>query len=225
MKKRSKRYINLISKKEKNKKLNLKEIIKIIKDSPKIKFDESIDLNLRINLKQSKGGDFNLRTVAKLPHGSGKNFKVAVLCEGDKISDAKKSGADLVGNDDLIETIAKGKFNFDKLVCTPSMMSKIGKHGKVLGPKGLMPNPKLGTVTNDINKTVNDIKNGLVEIKNDKDGNIGTSIGRKSYSHEKLEENYKFIIDFIKKEKPENIKGEFIKTISLSSTMGLSYRS
>ena len=224
MKKRSKRYINLISKKEKNKKLNLKEIIKIIKDSPKIKFDESIDLNLRINLKQSKGGDFNLRTVAKLPHGSGKKFKVAVLCEADKISDAKKSGAELVGNEDLIETIATGKFNFDKLVCTPSMMSKIGKHGKVLGPKGLMPNPKLGTVTNDINKTVNDIKNGLVEIKNDKDGNIGTSIGRKSHSLEKLEENYKFIIDFIKKEKPENIKGEFIKTISLSSTMGLSYR-
>ena len=105
------------------------------------------------------------------------------------------------------------------------MMSKIGKHGKVLGPKGLMPNPKLGTVTNDISKTVNDIKSGLVEIKNDKDGNIGASIGRKSYSLEKIEENYKFIVDFIKKEKPENIKGEFIKGISLSSTMGLSYRS
>ena len=120
MKKRSKRYINLISKKEKNKKLNLKEIIKIIKDSPKIKFDESIDLNLRINLKQSKGGDFNLRTVAKLPHGSGKKFKVAVLCEADKISDAKKSGAELVGNEDLIETIATGKFNFCLLYTSPS---------------------------------------------------------------------------------------------------------
>ena len=225
MKQRSKRYKNLISKKEKNKKLNLKEIIKIIKESPQAKFDESVDISMRINLKQSKGGDFNLRTVAKLPHGSGKKFKVAVLCEADKIAEAKKSGADVVGNDDLLEKISSGKFNFDKLICTPSMMSKIGKHGKVLGPKGLMPNPKLGTVTNDISKTVNDIKSGLVEIKNDKDGNIGASIGRKSYSLEKIEENYKFIVDFIKKEKPENIKGEFIKSISLSSTMGLSYRS
>ena len=224
MKIRSKRYKNLNSKKEKNKKLNLKDIIKIIKESPKINFDESIDLSVRINLKQSKGGDFNLRTVAKLPHGSGKKFKVAVLCEADKISEAKKSGADIAGNEDLLELISSGKFNFDKLICTTSMMSKIGKYGKVLGPKGLMPNPKLGTVTNDISKTVNDIKSGLVEIKNDKDGNIGTSIGRKSYSQEKLEENYNFIIDFIKKEKPENIKGEFIKSISLSSTMGLSYR-
>ena len=150
---------------------------------------------------------------------------MAVLCEADKIAEAKKSGADLVGNEDLLEIISSGKFNFDKLICTPSMMSKIGKHGKVLGPKGLMPNPKLGTVTNNISKTVNDIKSGLVEVKNDKDGNIGASIGRKSFSLEKIEENYKFIIDFIKKEKPENIKGEFIKSISLSSTMGLSYRS
>ena len=141
-----------------------------------------------------------------------------------KFSEAKKSGADIAGNEDLLELISSGKFNFDKLICTTSMMSKIGKYGKVLGPKGLMPNPKLGTVTNDISKTVNDIKSGLVEIKNDKDGNIGVSIGRKSYSQEKLEENYKFIIDFIKKEKSENIKGEFIKSVSLSSTMGLSYR-
>ncbi len=225
MRKRSKRYKQLLKTAVKEKKLPIKEIFDQVKKNSNAKFDESVDVSLKINLKQSKGGDFNLRTVAKLPHGSGKKFKVAVLCEADKIAEAKKSGADVVGNDDLLEKISSGKFDFDKLICTPSMMSKIGKHGKVLGPKGLMPNPKLGTVTNDIKKTVNDIKSGLVEIKNDKDGNIGVSIGRKSYSLDKIEENYKFIIDFIKKEKPENIKGEFIKSISLSSTMGLSYRS
>ncbi|MAJ85722.1 MAG: 50S ribosomal protein L1 [Candidatus Pelagibacter sp.] len=224
MKRRSKRYKDLISKRKKNKKMDIKEIIKNIKESQKIKFDESIDISLRINLKQTKGGDFNLRTVTKLPNGSGKKFKIAVLCEPDKIDEAKKTGADIVGNEDLLEKISSGKFDFQKLVCTPTMMSKIGKHGKVLGPKGLMPNPKLGTVTNDLTKTVNDIRTGLIELKNDKDGNIGASIGRKSFSQEKLEENFKYIIDFIKKEKPETIKGEFIKNISLSSTMGLSYR-
>ena len=225
MKKISKRYKELSKQALKDKKLQAKEALDLIKKNANAKFDESIDISLRINLKQSKGGDFNLRTAVKLPNANGKKLKLAVLCEQDKVTEAKSSGADIVGSDDLLEKISSGKFNFDKLICTPSMMSKIGKHGKVLGPKGLMPNPKLGTVTNDINKTVNDIKSGLVEIKNDKDGNIGASIGRKSYSLEKIEENYKFIVDFIKKEKPENIKGEFIKSISLSSTLGLSYRS
>ena len=225
MKKRSKRYKAILKTMNKEKKIQVKDAIELVKKNSTSKFDESIDVSLRINLKQSKGGDISLRTVVKLPNGSGKKNKVAVLCEPDKVEEAKKSGADLVGSDDLIEKISTGKINFTKLICTPSMMGKIGKHGKVLGPKGLMPNPKLGTVTNNITKTVNDIKSGLIEIKNDKDGNIGASIGRKSYSSEKIEENYKFIIDFIKKEKPENIKGEFIKSISLSSTMGLSYRS
>ena len=137
---------------------------------------------------------------------------------------AKKSGAEVVGSDDLIEKIASGKFDFTKLVCTPSMMSKIGKHGKVLGPKGLMPNPKLGTVTNDITKTVKDIKTGLIEIRNDKDGNLASTIGRKSFSSEKLLENYNHFIDSLKKEKPDNIKGEFIKNIFITSTMGISYK-
>ena len=181
MKRRSKRYKDLISKRKKNKKMDIKEIIKNIKESQKIKFDESIDISLRINLKQTKGGDFNLRTVTKLPNGSGKKFKIAVLCEPDKIDEAKKAGADVAGSDDLIEKIAAGKFDFTKLVCTPTMMSKIGKHGKVLGPKGLMPNPKLGTVTTDIKKAVKDIKTGLVEIRNDKDGNLASTIGRKSF--------------------------------------------
>ena len=179
---------------------------------------------MRINLKQSKGGDLSLRTTIKLPNGSGKKEKIAVLCEPDKISDAKKSGAEIVGSDDLIEKIATGKFGFTKLICTPAMMGKIGKHGKVLGPKGLMPNPKLGTVSNDISKAVSDIKNGLVEIRNDKDGNLASTIGRKSYSIEKLVENYNYFIESIKKEKPDTIKGEFIKNIFVTSTMGISYK-
>ena len=188
------------------------------------KFDESIDVSLRINLKQSKGGDFSLRTVVNLPNGSGKKNKVAVLCEADKIDEAKKTGADVVGSDDLIEKIAAGKLNFTKLVCTPAMMSKIGKHGKVLGPKGLMPNPKLGTVATDLAKAVKDIKTGLVEIRNDKDGNLASTIGRKSFSTEKLIENYNHFIESLKKEKPDTIKGEFIKNIFLTSTMGISYK-
>ena len=224
MKKKSKRYKELLKSVVKDKKIELKEIIDLVKKNSTTKFDESIDVSLRINLKQSKGGDLNLRTVVKLPNGSGKKSKVAVLCEPDKIEEAKKSGAEVVGSDDLIEKISLGKFDFTKLVCTPAMMSKIGKHGKVLGPKGLMPNPKLGTVTNDITKTVKDIKTGLVEIRNDKDGNLASTIGRKSFSSEKLLENYNHFIEFVKKEKPNTIKGEFIKNIFITSTMGISYK-
>ena len=224
MKKRSKRYLEIAKLKNENKKFSVKDIIDLLKKSPKIKFDESIDISMRINLKQSKGGDLSLRTVINLPNGSGKKNKVAVLCEPDKIDEAKKSGADVYGSDDLIEKIASGKFDFTKLICTPAMMSKIGKHGKVLGPKGLMPNPKLGTVTTNITKSVKDIKTGLVEARNDKDGNLSSTIGRKSFSTEKLVENYNYFLENIKKEKPNTIKGEFIKNIFLSSTMGISYK-
>ena len=224
MKKHSKRYKELLKSKIKDKKIELKEIIDLVKKNSTTKFDESIDVSLRINLKQSKGGDLSLRTVVKLPNGSGKKEKIAVLCEADKVQEAKKSGAEVVGSDDLIEKISSGKFDFTKLICTPAMMSKIGKHGKVLGPKGLMPNPKLGTVTNDITKAVKDIKTGLVEIRNDKDGNLASTIGRKSFSNEKLLENYKYFIDSVKKEKPDTIKGEFIKNIFITSTMGISYK-
>ena len=224
MRKHSKRYKTLLKSIVKDKKVELKEIIDLVKKNSTTKFDESIDVSLRINLKQSKGGDLSLRTVVKLPNGSGKKSKVAVLCEPEKIEEAKKSGAEIVGSDDLIEKISAGKFDFTKLVCTPAMMGKIGKHGKVLGPKGLMPNPKLGTVTNDITKTVKDIKTGLVEIRNDKDGNLASTIGRKSFSNEKLLENYKHFIDSVKKEKPDTIKGEFIKNIFITSTMGISYK-
>ena len=224
MKKRSKRYKEILKFSIKDKKIPIKDILDLVKKNSTTKFDESIDVSLRINLKQSKGGDFNLRTTVNLPNGSGKKNKVAVLCEANKIDEAKKSGADVVGSDDLIEKIASGKFDFTKLICTPSMMSKIGKHGKVLGPKGLMPNPKLGTVTADITKAVKDIKTGLVEIRNDKDGNLSSTIGRKSYSVEKLLENYNHFIENVKKEKPDTIKGEFLKNIFITSSMGISYK-
>jgi large subunit ribosomal protein L1 len=224
MKKRSKRFKELKKLPVADKKTSVKEILELVTKNSTTKFDESIDVSLRINLKQSKGGDLSLRTVINLPNGSGKKNKIAVLCEPDKIDEAKKSGADVVGSEDLIEKIAAGKFNFTKLICTPSMMSKIGKHGKVLGPKGLMPNPKLGTVATDITKAVKDIKTGLIEIRNDKDGNLGATIGRKSFTNEKLLENYNHFIESVKKEKPDTIKGEFIKNIFLTSSMGISYK-
>ena len=224
MKKKSKRYREISKTANKDKKLAVKDILDFVKKNCTTKFDESIDVTLKINLKQSKGGDFNLRTVVNLPNGSGKKNKVAVLCETDKTDEAKKAGADIVGSDDLIEKIASGKFDFTKLICTPAMMGKIGKHGKVLGPKGLMPNPKLGTVSTDIAKAVKDVKTGLVEIRNDKDGNLGSTIGRKSFSTDKLIENYNHFIESVKKEKPDTIKGEFVKNIFLTSTMGISYK-
>jgi large subunit ribosomal protein L1 len=224
MKKRSKRYKEILKTAIKNKKIAAKEILDLVKKNSTTKFDESVDVSLRINLKQSKGGDLSLRTTVNLPNGSGKKSKIAVLCESDKIDEAKKSGAEVVGSDDLIEKIADGKINFTKLICTPAMMSKIGKHGKVLGPKGLMPNPKLGTVTTDISKAVKDIKTGLIEIRNDKDGNLAATIGRKSYTNEKLLENYNHFIESVKKEKPDTIKGEFIKNTFITSSMGISYK-
>ena len=224
MKKNSKRYNEILKNAIKDKRVSAKEALELVKKNSTTKFDESIDVSLKINLKQSKGGDLSLRTVVNLPNGSGKKNKVAVLCEPDKIDEAKKAGADIVGSDDLIEKIAAGKFDFTKLICTPAMMGKIGKHGKVLGPKGLMPNPKLGTVTTDIKKAVKDIKTGLVEIRNDKDGNLASTIGRKSFSTEKLLENYNHFIESVKKEKPDTIKGEFIKNAFLTSTMGISYK-
>ena len=174
-------------------------------------------------MKQSKGGDFSLRTIVNLPNGSGKKNKVAVLCEPEKIDEAKKAGADVAGSDDLIEQISSGKFNFTKFICTPAMMGKIGKHGKVLGPKGLMPDPKLGTVATDLTKAVKDIKFGLVEIQMIKMETLHLQLGEK-FSLDKLLENFNYFIESVKKEKPDTIKGDFIKSSFLTSTMGISYK-
>ena len=189
-----------------------------------MKFDESIDLSLQINNKQKKS-EINLRTVVNLPAGSGKKIKVAVVCEDSKSKEAKDAGADIVGSDDFIEKIKSGELNFEKLICTPSMMIKLSKLGKILGPKGLMPNPKLGSVTENLSKAVSDAKSGQVEIKNDKDGNIGLSIGKKSFTDQNLLKNYSAVLETLEKEKSNNtIKGDLIKNIFLTSSMGVSYK-
>ena len=220
----SKRYKKLP---EKTKELSAQLIEKLIPEIKKnctTKFDESLDLNLQINNKQKKS-EINLRTVVNLPAGSGKKIKVAVVCEETKSKIAKDAGADIVGGEEFIEKIKSGELNFEKLICTPSMMVKLSKLGKVLGPKGLMPNPKLGTVTDDLNQAVSNAKSGQAEIKNDKDGNLGLSLGKKSFSDEKIIQNFNAVLDVLEKEKGnQTIKGDLIKSAFLTSTMGVSYK-
>ena len=222
-KKMSKRYKNLLGERKKNSAIVVDEAIKLVKKNCNTKFNESIDVSINLNLKQKKE-EFNVRTIVNLPHGNGKTNKVSVLCEESKINEAKESGADISGSETLVEQITEGKINFDKLIATPAMMSKMGKLGKILGPKGLMPNPKLGTVTDDLKKAVTDAKSGQVEIKNDKDGNLATSIGRKNFPENKILENYNSLVESIKKEKPNSLKGEFIISTFITSTMGISYK-
>ena len=224
MKRRSKRY-KALKEKAKAKKVNSFEIaISEIKKMPSPKFSESIDVSLKINLKKIKGSDNNLRTVVELPNGNGKKIKVAVLCDDSKLSEAKKSGAEIFGSEDLIKKISSGPIQFDKLICTPNMMPKMAKLGKILGPKGLMPNPKLGTVSEDIVNTVKKVKNNFAEIKNDKDGNLGISIGRKNFEDKKLLENFKVVFESLKKEKPSMFNSEIVKNVYVSATMGPSLK-
>ena len=202
----------------------IKNLLSKVKDNCTTKFDESLDLNILINNKQKKN-EINLRSMINLPSGTGKKVKIAVVCEESKSKEAKDSGADIVGGDDLIEKIKNGEMNFEKLICSSSMMIKLSKLGKVLGPKGLMPNPKLGTVTEKIGEAVKNAKAGQVELKNDKDGNIGLSIGKKSFSDEKLIKNFNAVISSLEKEKSNlTIKGDLIKSTYITSTMGVSYR-
>ena len=219
----SKRYKALPQETKKLKYNTIENLLKTVKKNCTTKFDESIDVNFQLNLKQKKN-EVNIRTVLNLPVGKNKKIKVAVICEEEKLEEAKKSGADIIGSDDLINSISTGKINFEKLISTPKMMVKLGKLGKILGPKGLMPNPKLGTVTNEIIKAVKDIKSGQVEIKNDKDGNVGLSIGKKSFSNENLIKNFNAVVDTITKEKPLGVKGNLIKSVFITSTMGIAYK-
>ena len=202
----------------------INDLLSKVKENCTAKFDESLDLNILINNKQKKN-EINLRSMVNLPSGTGKKVKVAVVCEESKVKDAKDSGADIIGGDDLIEKIKNGEMNFEKLICSSSMMVKLSKLGKVLGPKGLMPNPKLGTVTDKIGEAVKNAKAGQVELKNDKDGNIGLSIGKKSFSDEKLIKNFNAVISSLEKEKLNlTIKGDLIKSTYITSTMGVSYK-
>ena len=219
----SKRFKKLIDISKDKKPLMIEEAITKVKNNCTTKFDESIDVSLSLNLK-SKKEKFNLRTVVKLPNGNGKKIRVAVLCEESKISEAKSSGAELFNSETLINDITAGKIKFDKLIATPAMMSKMGKLGKILGPKGLMPNPKLGTVTNNVKSTVEALKSGQIEIKSDEDSNVGASIGKKSFSNNKIKENFNSLIQTVLKEKPAGIKTDFILLAFLTSSMGISYK-
>ena len=202
----------------------IEKLIPEVKKNCTTKFDESVDLSFQINNKQKKS-EINIRTVVNLPGGTGKKIKVAVVCEDAKVGEAKNAGADLVGGDDFIDKIKDGEMNFEKLICTPSMMVKLSKLGKILGPKGLMPNPKLGSVTEDLKTAISDAKSGQIEIRNDKDGNIGVSIGKKSFKDDLLIKNYNAILETLEKEKMNNtLKGDLIKSAYITSTMGVSYK-
>jgi len=202
----------------------IEKVLPVVKKNCTTKFDESVDLSFQINNKQKKS-EINIRTVVNLPGGTGKKVKVAVVCEDTKTDEAKSAGADIVGGDDFIEKIKGGELNFEKLICTPSMMIKLSKLGKVLGPKGLMPNPKLGSVTDNLKSAITDAKSGQAEIRNDKDGNIGVSIGKKSFTDDKLIKNFNAILETLEKEKSNNtVKGDLIKSSFITSTMGVSYK-
>ena len=220
----SKRYKKLP---EQTKDLSSESIEKLLPELKKnctTKFDESLDLSFQINNKQKKS-EVNIRTVVNLPGGTGKKIKVAVVCEDNKVQDAKDAGADVVGGEEFVEKIKGGELNFEKLICTPGMMIKLSKLGKVLGPKGLMPNPKLGSVSENIKEAVTNAKSGQVEIRNDKDGNIGVSIGKKSFSDDQLLKNYNAILDALEKEKSNiTLKGDLIRSVFATSTMGVSYK-
>jgi len=221
---KSKRYKKLPEKTKELAAVEIDKIISTVKSNCTTKFDESVDLSFQINNKQKKN-EVNIRTVINLPGGTGKKIKIAVVCEDSKIQEAKDAGAEVVGGDELIEKIKSGELNFEKLICTSEMMIKLSKLGKILGPKGLMPNPKLGTVTNDIKKAVTDAKSGQVEIRNDKDGNIGLSIGKKSFQDDVLLKNYNAVIDALEKEKANiNLKGDLVRQVYITSSMGVSYK-
>jgi len=220
----SKRYKKLPEKTKDLSATSMEKLLPELKKNCTTKFDESLDLSFQINNKQKKS-EVNIRTVVNLPGGTGKKIKVAVVCEDNKAQDAKEAGADIVGGDEFIERIKGGELSFEKLICTPGMMIKLSKLGKVLGPKGLMPNPKLGSVSENIKEAVTNAKSGQAEIRNDKDGNIGVSIGKKSFSDDQLLKNYNAILDALEKEKSNNtLKGDLIKSVFATSTMGVSYK-
>ncbi len=204
---------------DKSKLYTLAESIKLCKETAKAKFDETVEVHIRlgINPKQS---DQLIRGTVSLPHGIGKTRKVAVIARGEKLKEAEASGADIVGTEDIVEKISKGWTDFDVLVATPDMMKEMGKLGKILGPKGLMPNPKSGTVTFEIERTVKELKKGRVEYKNDSYGIIHCPVGKASFPEDKLVDNAKTLIEAVLRAKPSTAKGQYLKSISISSTMG-----
>lgn len=220
MKKHGKKYVEASAKLEKNNSYLLEDAIKLVKDTTTTKFDSTIEVAIKLNI-DAKKSDQQLRGSLLLPHGTGKTKKVLVIAKGDAAASATAAGADYVGDIDMIKKIEEENwFDYDSIVATPDMMPMLGKIGKILGPKGLMPNPKTGTVTPNPAKAVEDIKKGMVEYKNDQYGNIHTIIGKASFDNKKLEENLQYVVATIAKVKPATVKGTFIQNISISSTMG-----
>ena len=195
------------------------DAIKILKEKIYVKFDETLDIAVKLNIDSNKT-DQNIKGVTNLPNGTGKKIVIAVLTSSENHNNAMESGADIVGEKDLIDDISKGKLNFDLLIASPDQMPSLGKVAKILGPKGLMPNPKLGSVTKDISNAVKNAKAGQVKYKNDKSGIVHAGIGKLSFSDEKLEQNLKAFFSAIIKSKPDSVKGSFIKKVTIASTMG-----
>lgn len=198
----------------------LSDAVKMVKSAATAKFDESIDIAMNLNVDPRKA-DQNLRGVVSLPHGTGKTYRVAVFAKGPKAEEAKKAGAEIVGAEDLAEMIQKGDMNFDRCIATPDMMGLVGRVGKILGPRGLMPNPKTGTVTMNVGDAVAAVKGGQVEFRTEKSGVVHAGVGRASFSEKALEENVQSFIDMIVKSRPAGAKGKLVKKVSLSSTMGV----
>ena len=218
--KRSKKYLDASSKVEKTKKYSKDEAVKLVKELATAKFDETIELSLNLNL-DTKKSDQQLRGATVLPNGIGKTKKVLVIAKGAKATEARDAGADYVGDTDMIDKIANESWlDFDTLIATPDMMPALGKIGRVLGPKGLMPNPKTGTVTMDVKKAVEDVKKGRVEYRADSYGNVAVSIGKASFDADKLLGNLNAFVSLIVKTKPSVVKGKYVKSITISSTMG-----
>ena len=220
MKKASKKYVEASSKVDKNKLYTIEEAVKLVKETSFSKFDGTVEVAFKLNVDPKKA-DQQLRGSLVLPNGTGKTKKILVLAKGDQATEAKNAGADFVGDIDLINKIeTENWFDYDVIIATPEMMPALGKIGKVLGPKGLMPNPKTGTVTMTPAKTIEDIKKGMVEYKTDTFGNVHSIIGKVSFTEDKLAENLKYIINVIVKAKPTTVKGNYIENISISATMG-----
>ena len=220
---RSKRYLENKKKVSEKKTSILNDAIKAFKSNKAVKFDETLDISVMLNKEKNKGEGLS-RGYAQLPNGTGKKIHVAVFATGDKVKEAKDAGADVVGNEDLIKDIKDGKINFDVAIATPDMMKNIAVIGEKLGPLGMMPNPKTGTVTDDLSKTVKNIKNGQIQFKSEKNAIVQAGIGKLSFTEENLILNFKEFVSAINKSKPDNIKGKFINKIYLCTSMGPSIR-
>jgi large subunit ribosomal protein L1 len=195
------------------------EAIRLLKQFPDARFDETVEVAFRLGIDPRKA-DQMVRGTVSLPNGTGKSVRVAVFAQGPKATEAREAGADVVGGEDLVERVMAGQIDFEAAVATPDMMSTVGKAGRVLGPRGLMPNPKTGTVTNDIAKAVQDIKGGKIEYRTDRTGNVHAIIGKKSFSEQQLLENYLAVVDEILRAKPSAAKGKYVKTLTVATTMG-----